>query len=303
MGGRKGPPFVSSVNASRTSSDPVGIVVMTDMICGYGGGRDEMLVAYLYGDIGSAERAAFDAHLAKCGSCRTELAELRGVRAQLDQWAPPEPVRALAYDSPPHADSRARVWRSLGQIPAWAQVAAALVFLGVAAGLANLDVRYGREGLMVRTGWSRSGVPEDIARGAAAGAPQNAVTGGAQAGSASIAPWGADLAALERQLRREFRASGQPGPSLQQTGFAAANSARDGEVLRRVRALLEESERKQQRELALRVAQVIRDVNAQREADLVKIDRSLGLIQNNTGVEAMKQRELLNYLVRVSQKQ
>ena len=83
----------------------------------------------------------------------------------------------------------------------------------------------------------------------------------------------------------------------------AASSARDGEVLRRVRALLEESERKQQRELALRVAQVIRDVNAQREADLVKIDRSLGLIQNNTGVEAMKQRELLNYLVRVSQKQ
>ena len=36
---------------------------------------------------------------------------------------------------------------------------------------------------------------------------------------------------------------------------------------------------------------------------LVKIDHSLGLIQNNTGVEAMKQRELLNYLVRVSQRQ
>ena len=35
--------------------------------------------------------------------------------------------------------------------------------------------------------------------------------------------------------------------------------------------LVEESERKQQRELALRVAQVIREVNAQREADLVKI--------------------------------
>jgi hypothetical protein len=35
----------------------------------------------------------------------------------------------------------------------------------------------------------------------------------------------------------------------------------------------------------------------------MKIDRSLGVLQNNTGVEVMKQRELLNYLVRVSQKQ
>ena len=115
------------------------------------------------------------------------------------------------------------------------------------------------------------------------------------------------VAALERQLRTEFRASGAPGGAMQlanvQTGSAAANGARDGELLRRVRALVEESERQQQRELALRVAQVIRDVNAQREGDLVKIDRSLGLIQSNTGVEAMKQRELLNYLVRVSQKQ
>ena len=120
-------------------------------------------------------------------------------------------------------------------------------------------------------------------------------------------PWLADLAALERKLRTEFRTAGAPGVTMQaasvQTGSAAANGARDAEMLRRVRALVEDSERKQQRELALRVAQVIRDVNSQRQADLVKIDRSLGLIQNNTGVEAMKQRELLNYLVRVSQKQ
>ncbi len=62
-------------------------------------------------------------------------------------------------------------------------------------------------------------------------------------------------------------------------------------------------ERKQQRELALRVAGVVRDVESQRRGDLVKIDRSLGEIQSNTGVEVMRQRELLNYLVRVSQKQ
>ena len=67
-----------------------------------------------------------------------------------------------------------------------------------------------------------------------------------------------------------------------------------------MRGLLDESERRQQRELALRVAEVLRDVNAQRAADLVRIDRSLGIVQNNTGVEVAKQRELLNYLVRAS---
>jgi hypothetical protein len=45
-------------------------------------------------------------------------------------------------------------------------------------------------------------------------------------------------------------------------------------------------------------------VNAQRQADLVKIDRSLGLIQRDTNVEAMKQREMINgawnYIVRTT---
>jgi len=40
----------------------------------------------------------------------------------------------------------------------------------------------------------------------------------------------------------------------------------------------------------------------QRQADLVKIDRSLGLIQRNTGVEAMRTQQQLNTLAqRVSQ--
>ena len=52
-------------------------------------------------------------------------------------------------------------------------------------------------------------------------------------------------------------------------------------------------------ELALRVADVMRDVETERRADLVKIDRSLGLLQNNTGVEVMRNRQMLDYLVRV----
>jgi hypothetical protein len=35
----------------------------------------------------------------------------------------------------------------------------------------------------------------------------------------------------------------------------------------------------------------------------VRIDRSLGLVENNLGVEVLKQRERVNYLMRVNQRQ
>src|SRR4029077_21009379 len=173
---------------------------MTDMICGYGGDRDEVLVGYVYGDIEPAERTAFDAHLAKCLHCRAELSELNGVRAQLEQWAPPDPVRALTRRSTPQGGPRARVWATLAEMPAWAQVAAALVFLGVSAGLANLDVRYDREGLKVRTGWSASAVMQGRAQSVAPGGAQNVARGGVNRVAPDVSPappWRADLAALE----------------------------------------------------------------------------------------------------------
>jgi hypothetical protein len=69
-----------------------------------------------------------------------------------------------------------------------------------------------------------------------------------------------------------------------------------------VRGLLQESERRQQRELALRVAELARDAQAQRQADLVRIDRSLGIMQSRTGVEVMRTQQQLNTLAqRVSQ--
>jgi len=50
----------------------------------------------------------------------------------------------------------------------------------------------------------------------------------------------------------------------------------------------------------------MREVNAQRQADLVKIDRTLGTVQNNLGVEVLKNRQQLNQmnlLYRASQRQ
>ena len=76
-----------------------------------------------------------------------------------------------------------------------------------------------------------------------------------------------------------------------------ASATADADLLRRVRAIVDESEKRQQRELALRVAEVFRDISAQRQADLVKIDRTLGTMENNLGVEVMRDRQKLNSLI------
>lgn len=254
---------------------------MTESLCGYSGDREEALVASVYNDGDPVAREAFDAHLAQCVRCRDEFDALRGVRAQLGQWPPPE--ASFAVVSP----SRQFWWR---EVPAWAQVAAALLFLGVSAGIANLDVRYDANGLSARTGWSKPAAPAPVALSAPS-AP----------GDGTAAPWRADLAALERQLKNELRATQVSAAKVAPAPRAV--SASDADLVRRVRALLDESEKRQQRELALRVAEVLRDVNSQRQADLVKIDRSLGAVQNNLGVEVMKQRQSLNLLYRASQRQ
>ena len=73
-------------------------------------------------------------------------------------------------------------------------------------------------------------------------------------------------------------------------------------MLVRVRAMIEESEQRQQRELALRIAEVDNSVRAQRIADLRNIDRNLTAIQSNTGVDMRRLYEMTNNLaVRVSQ--
>ena len=266
--------------------------VMAENICRYSGDRDQAIVSYLYGDDGGfdvAERAAFDAHVATCDRCRAELAAFEGVRTTLGAWSPPEfPSIGLPRRRSTNSPSGGG-WRD---IPAWAQVAAAVLCLGVGAAIANLDVRYNVNGLQVRTGWST--VVE-----APAVQPGQPVAGTGQ--GAIAAPWRAELTALEQRLRADLRQT--PGPG--NTGTSIANVAApanptnvtSNDTLRRVRALVDDSERRQQRELALRLAEAIRDINAQRQADLVRIDHNIGAMQNNTGREMLRQRnEMLNYV-------
>jgi hypothetical protein len=60
------------------------------------------------------------------------------------------------------------------------------------------------------------------------------------------------------------------------------------QVLQRVRAMIDQSEQRQQRELALRLSQVANEVDAQHQADLLRIQQNLG----------QQQDDFMNYLVR-----
>jgi anti-sigma factor RsiW len=251
--------------------------------CDYTGNREDALMSYLYGEFDPPASTEFEGHLNECGVCRQEVAELRGVRAELRMWTPPDVDMPVLASASPFAH---RSWWQ--EVPLWAQVGAAFLCLGVGAGLANLNVQYAAGTLTVHTGWSRTAVSDAASKAASAPAVP----------AAAAAPWRGDLTALERQLRVDFQPAGNGAPR------APLTTSSTEDVLKRVRALVAESERKQQRELALRIAEVFHDVQTQRQADLVKIDRSLSMLQNNTGVEVMRQRQLINSLaVRVSQKQ
>jgi hypothetical protein len=270
---------------------------MAEFSCGYGDDRDGAIVALLYDDpdASPAERARFETHLLGCARCQADVAALRGVRAQLARWSPPEPGFSI-HDSSSTIDAQSATrnppwWRA---IPVWAQVAAALLFLGVSARIANLDVRYDQRGLSIRTGAFATG-------------PQRSGAAEGPGAAGQTAPWRADIATLERQLTSEIRAARASSTAAPPPSVSTASTApSDADVTRRVRALVEESEKRQKRELALRLAGLLSDVNAQRQADMIKIDRTLGVVQNNVGIEVMKTRQQMNQMdliYRASQRQ
>lgn len=249
------------------------------------------LVAYLYNEIDEADRRRVDEHLRECAACETEVGALAGVRTELTQWAPPNAelgftiVRNHAVQqneqpatSPVPAASEVRSAQWWGAVPVWAQALAAVLVLAVSAAVANVQVKSGPDGLVVSTGW--------MTPASAPASPGQAVTpdpGGEQ--------WRTALTALETQLREEIRAN-QPAGVVR----AASRSEVDEATLRRVQEMLAASESRQNRQLALRVTQLTRDMNIQRRSDLLRVEQAIG----HTSVEMAKQRQTVNYLIRAS---
>src|SRR5688572_21897574 len=238
------------------------------------------LIAYLYGDVDAATRQRVDAHLETCARCAEEVTALGDVRAELSLWVPPDAelgfaiVRKSEQQTAPVLGP-AQWWRT---VPAWAQAAAAVLVLAAALGIANLQVRSGPEGFSVSTGWMAP---------AAAPALSEPLDGAAVDRRVERA-----LVSLEQQLRNEIRSARDQQPA---TVRAAAPSA-DEATVRRVQQLLAESEVRQQRELAFRLAQFTSDMNMQRRADLQRITQSFGQFDE----QMLRQRQMLNNVIRVS---
>jgi hypothetical protein len=108
------------------------------------------------------------------------------------------------------------------------------------------------------------------------------------------APWRTELTALEQRLRDDMlaRVATSSGPSV---SLAASRTA-DEALLRRVQQLIDESETRQQRNLALRVTELARDFEVQRKADFVQIQQGLGRAE----AEAARTQQMMNYLVRTA---
>ena len=76
----------------------------------------------------------------------------------------------------------------------------------------------------------------------------------------------------------------------------------DARLLARVRALIEESEKRQERAQALRFAGFLRDMQSQRQADFNPgVQQGLGHIEGMTNAEIVRQRNLLSHIMNASQ--
>ena len=243
------------------------------------------LVAYLYDDLDGGARAHVEQHLRACDECRDELAAMRAVRADLLTWTPPAPELAFRIVADRAADNVLRpdvpAWRRWFT-PAAAFAAAAMLVLAASAGLARIEIRHGADGWTLRTGASYN-TPADTARVAFAARDVNL-----PADDGMLATLDRRISALESAVHETS--------GLRNASLRSARSSND-EILKVVRDLLAQSETRQKGELALRIAQVIRDVDAQRVADLNRVQQGIGRIDATVADEAAAHRELMSYIL------
>jgi hypothetical protein len=252
----------------------------------------ELLISYVYDECEPEARARIEAHLSECAACAAEIEALGGTRRELSAWAPPDVALGFQITRPQATASSAIVLRPARwwsrPMPAWAQaVAAALVF---GAGLSL--------GGGVNLSRTEAGLDRDLSADTRSAKAETtpAVTNPAERELvAEVGRLRAELAEL-RQARTDTAAA----RALASASESAPPRTTDQDALiERVRALIDESEQRQRTEFTLRSAQLVRDVELQRRADLTRVERTIGLVQGQTGAEVRQNREALNYLGRV----
>jgi anti-sigma factor RsiW len=248
-----------------------------DFTCGDGGA----LAAYLYGEGDAAERSVIQAHLSICAACAAELALLGVTRSALASWTPPETALGFQVVSARETATPATVLRPprwwQRPMPAWAQAAAALLIFAMG----------GVFGMRAGVG-DRTPASAPVVTSATGATPLTTVST-------------ADLAALERRLRREMMQLRTSAPAVASESMQPARvSASDEQLVDRFRAMLADSEERQRRELALRLTQLVRDFDAQRRFDFARIEQTFGQMEGMTGPELRQQRQAIDYLIRTA---
>jgi hypothetical protein len=200
--------------------------------------------------------------------CAAELSELGGARQSLSAWTPPHASLGfrIAADPPARvAPARVAWWRQ--PLPAWGQAVAAVALfgLGMAAGT----------------------------RSAGVGSPS--AVEDARGGVSTQA-----LAQLEARMKQEIAAIRTAAAAP--VSPSAPGNPGDEAILRQVRQLIRESEGRQQEAFTVRTAQIARDAEIQRRVDQAQMQQALMQMQGTTGEEVRRQREMINYLVNVSQR-
>jgi hypothetical protein len=234
-------------------------------------GDKNALVAYLYEECEPELRDVISGHLTRCDTCSNEIDGLGWTRRRLEVWTPPMPE--LGFQMPVAVqDARLPWWRA--PMPAWAQAVAALLIFGV--------------GLSVGLARGPVAAPQQVSSNPPAAAPEPAPAG----------PTLTDLAQLEERLKSEIAQMRSATPVRQVV------TSSDEDVMKKVEALLAQSEERQRREFTLRTVEMARDFETQRRVDMASVREAVGQFQGVTGTEIRQQREAIdriNSLIRVGQ--
>src|SRR3954463_11733083 len=154
----------------------------------------DLLVSFLYNDLGNADRARFEHHLRRCTECRDELHALQGVRADLTAWAPPASELGFRIVQDPKVVAltpRRAEWRGWWT-PAAGLAAAAVLVLAAASAIAHVEIHRGPDGVTVRTGWSAAAPVNNQGGVSANNAPR--------AADATLSPASVSTAAIDPAL-------------------------------------------------------------------------------------------------------
>jgi anti-sigma factor RsiW len=241
----------------------------------------DALVSYIYDECDAAARGDVESHLAACPACADEVKGLGIVRSALSQWAPPERVGGFRLvrddDAPAPANvlRPARWWQPV--LPTLVRAAAAILLVAGGAALANLEVRYDKDGFAIRTGWGKSPAPAPVS--AAARPTPPAASAQPAAFSApprdmalpDPAPWRTEMAAFERQVEVRLQAAAAKASAPAPVQVAGSAPIDESHLMQRVYAALEESERRQQVDAALRMSRLVSDLQAGRAIDVRRI--------------------------------